>query len=64
VCVCVCVCGMCRAGHGRICTPYMAVYSVISLPKTLYIYRIYNMVLSKPRCVDVGKPRGSAVSMS
>jgi len=36
-----------RVGQNRIYTPYMAVYSVIYLPKIPYIHRIY-MVLAKP----------------
>jgi len=38
---------MCRVGQNRIYTPYMTVYSVISLPKLSYIHRIY-MVLANP----------------
>jgi len=37
-----------RVGQNRIYTPYMTVYLVISLPKILYIHRIY-MVLASPR---------------
>ena len=36
-----------RVGQNRIHTPYMTVYLVISLPKILYIHRIY-MVLANP----------------
>jgi len=36
-----------RVGHNRIHTPYMTVYLVISLPKILYIHRIY-MFLANP----------------
>ena len=32
---------MIRVGQNRIHTPYMTVYSVISLPKIPYIHRIY-----------------------
>jgi len=32
---------MLRVGQNRICTPYMAVCMVISLPKVPYIRRIY-----------------------
>jgi hypothetical protein len=38
---------LCRVGQTRIYSPYMTVCSVISLPKTLYIHRIY-MVLANP----------------
>ena len=38
---------ICRVGQNRIYTPYMTVYSVISLPKIPYIHRIY-MVLANP----------------
>jgi hypothetical protein len=43
----ICIVG--RVGQNRIYTPYMAVYLVISLPKILYINRIY-MVLANPNC--------------
>jgi hypothetical protein len=33
---------MCRVGQNRIYTPYMTVCLVISLPKVLYIHRIYG----------------------
>jgi len=36
-----------RVGQNRIYTPYMTVYLMISLPKILYIHRIY-MVLANP----------------
>jgi len=36
-----------RIGHNRIYALYMTVYLVISLPKKLYIHRIY-MVLANP----------------
>ena len=39
---------MSRVGQNRIYTPYMTAYSVISLPKILYIHRIY-MVLANPK---------------
>jgi hypothetical protein len=38
---------MSRVGQNRIYTPYMTVYSVISLPNLLYIYCIH-MVLANP----------------
>ena len=38
---------MTRVGQKRIYAPYRTVYSVISLPKILYIHRIY-MVLANP----------------
>ena len=38
---------MLRVGQNRIYTPYITVYSVISLPKIPYIHRIY-MVLANP----------------
>jgi len=41
---------MYRVGQNRICTPYMTVYLVISLPKIPYIHRIY-MVLANPMYV-------------
>jgi hypothetical protein len=43
------VCGVLiyRVGHNRMYTPYMTVHLVISLPKLLYIHRIY-MVLANP----------------
>jgi len=42
-----CLCHKHRVGHNCIYTPYMTVYSVISLPKTPYTHRIY-MVLANP----------------
>jgi hypothetical protein len=36
-----------RVGQNRIYTPYITVYTVISLPKTPYIHRMY-MVLANP----------------
>jgi len=46
VCVCVLLLPpqkshMHRVGQNRMCTPYMTVYLVISLPKLLCIHRIY-----------------------
>jgi hypothetical protein len=43
------MCGlqMARVGQNRIYTPYMTVYLVISLPKLLYVNRIY-IVLANP----------------
>ena len=40
-------CHMHRVGQNRLYTPYLTVYLVISLPKTLYTHRIY-MVLANP----------------
>jgi len=46
----VCVVRVCilRVGQNHICTPYMTVYFVISLPETPCIHRIYriDMVLA------------------
>jgi len=41
---------ICRVGQNRIYTPYMTVYLVLSLPKILYVSRIYiiYMVLANP----------------
>jgi hypothetical protein len=33
-----------RVGQNRIYTPYMAVYLVISLPRIVYIHRIYTVM--------------------
>jgi len=44
------ICCMSRVGQNRIYTPYMTVYFLISLPKILYIHRIY-MVLANPMYV-------------
>jgi len=42
---------MSRVGQNRICTPYMTVYLVISLPKILFIHRIRMcMALANPSC--------------
>jgi len=40
--------GISKVGQNRIYTPYMTVYTVISLPKIPYIHRMY-MVLANPR---------------
>ena len=58
---------MCRVGQNRIHTPYMTVYLMISLPKILYIHRIY-MVLANPTYVclctwNSDLPEGSPTSM-
>jgi hypothetical protein len=45
---------ICRVGQNRIYAPYMTVYLVISLLKTLYIHRIY-MVLANPTHLIVWK---------
>jgi len=45
---------MCRVGQNRIYTPCMPVYFLISLPKILYIHRIY-MVLANPKHVQRGE---------
>jgi len=42
---------MYRVGQNRIYTPYMTVYSVISLPKIPHMHRIY-MVLANPTHVS------------
>jgi len=39
--VCCCLYPASRVGQNHMCTPYMTVCLVISLPKTPYIYRIY-----------------------
>jgi len=43
---------VCRVGQNRMCTPYMAVYLVIFLPKH-HKYTVYDMVLAKPTCMRV-----------
>jgi len=35
------LCRMSRAGQNRMYTPYMTVCMVISLPKILYMHRVY-----------------------
>jgi hypothetical protein len=42
---------MCRVGQNRIYAPHMIVRLVITLPKMLYIHRMY-MVLGNPRHVS------------
>jgi hypothetical protein len=42
-------CYVVRVGQSRIYTPYITVYTVISLPKIPYIHRMY-MVLANPIC--------------
>jgi len=52
-----------RVGQNRICTPYVTVYLVISLPKLPYIHRnTYKcMVLANPKFNPGGTTRGSSV---
>jgi hypothetical protein len=42
--VCVFECMHARVGQNRIYTPYMTVYLMISLPKILYIYTVYDRI--------------------
>jgi len=35
-------CALFRVGQNRICTPYMTVYLVISLPNVTYKYFVYD----------------------
>ena len=59
---------MCRVGQNRIYTPYMTVYLVISLPKILYIHRIYTrfwptLQMWHYRCQQIAKFFQGALQM-